>query len=59
MKFKDAKMPEDTIEATIREETYSDLVKVEIQGDGAECIYLTKEDAKALGEHLISLAEQI
>jgi hypothetical protein len=59
MKFNDAKMPQDTIEATIREETHGDLIEVEIQGDCAECVYLTKKDAKSLGEHLISLSEQI
>ncbi len=59
MKFKDAKMPRDTIEAVIREESYSDLVEVEIQGDGAECVYLDKESAYKLGEHLIRLSRAI
>ena len=59
MKFKDAKFPPDTIEAVIREESYGDLVEIEIQGMGAECIYLTKKDARAFGEHLIALSEQI
>lgn len=59
MIFKDAKMPQDTIEAVIREETHGDLVEVEIQGDQAECVYLTKQSAKALGRHLIDLSEQI
>ncbi len=59
MKFKDAKMPQDTIEAIIRRETHGDLVEIEIQGDRAECIYLTCEDADSFGRHLIALAAQI
>jgi hypothetical protein len=59
MKFNDAKFPEDTIEAVISEESHSDLVEVEIQGDGAECIYLTKENALALRECLIKLSKGI
>lgn len=61
MKFTDAKMPQDTIEATIRRETHGDLVEIELRGiltDG-ECIYLTREDADAFGRHLIGLAAQI
>ncbi len=59
MIFSDAKIPTDTIEAVIRDETHGDLIDIEIQGGMAECVYLTKEDAKALGEHLIKLSEQI
>ena len=59
MKFKDAKLPQDTIEVVIREETHGDLVEVEIQSDGAECIYLDKESAYKLGEQLVRLSREI
>ena len=56
MQFKDALYPSDTIEATIRNGRYGPLVDIEIQGcAGAGCIYLTKEDAAALGRLLIEL----
>ncbi len=60
MQFKDALYPSDTIEATIRNGRYGPLVDIETQGcGGAECIYLTKEDAAALGRLLIELSESI
>lgn len=59
MQFHDAKLPSDTIEAMIRRETHGDLVVIEIQAKSAEYIYLTREDAEALGRYLIALAAQI
>jgi hypothetical protein len=59
MKFQDAKMPQDTIEAKIRYETHGDLIEIEIQEIEGVVIYLTKDDANALGRHLIALAAQI
>lgn len=58
MKFSDAKLPQDYIEVTLREETHGDLIEIEIQGDGAEVIYLTKDKAKAMGELLIELSKE-
>ena len=59
MKFKDAKLPQDTVEAIIREETHGDLVEVEIQADVGECVYLDRETAYKLGEHLIRLSRKL
>ncbi len=59
MIFKDAKLPADTIEVSIRGETHGDLIEIEIQGDGAECVYLTKEDAIAVGKHLLMLSSAL
>lgn len=56
MKFRDAKIPLDTIEATVRQETHGDLIEIEIH---RECIYLTKENAKAFGLYLMQLSETI
>ena len=58
MKFEDAKLPQDYVEVKLREETHGDLVEIEIQGDGAEVIYLTKEKARAMGEFLIKLSKE-
>ena len=61
--FKDAKEPADTIKAVLREESHGDLVEIEVEIQGIypkpgfpEQIYLTKDDAKSLGELSISLA---
>ena len=58
MKFEDAKLPQDYIEVTLREETHGDLVEIEIQGDRAEVVYLTKENARLVGEFLIKLSKE-
>lgn len=58
MKFEDAKLPQDYIEVKLREETHGSLIEIEIQGDGAEVIYLTKEKARAMGELLINLSSE-
>lgn len=55
MIFRDEVCPKDTIEAKV----VSSWVEIEIQGAGAECVLLSKEDAKALGEFLIRLSEDI
>jgi hypothetical protein len=57
MKFEDAKISQDYIEVTLREEAHGDLIEIEIQGDGAEVVYLGKEKARAMGELLVSLSE--
>lgn len=59
MKFQDTKFPSDTIEAVIRDGICSDLVEIEIQGDRAECVYLTSENARKLGNHLIELSKTL
>ena len=56
VKFEDEKTPQDTIEASIREETHGDLIEIEIQGDRAEMVYLSKDNARVLGEYLITLS---
>ena len=58
MKFKDATMPKDTIEAVVKEIRGEKLISVIMLGDYLE-IYLAKQDAKAFGEHLIELSKKI
>jgi len=57
--FYDAKLSDDYIEISLREETHSGLIEVEIQGDYAEVMYLDAKNAKAMGEYLIKLASEI
>ena len=57
MIFNDVKFPQETIQAQIRNETHGDLVEIELRSIGAEFIYLTKNDARSFGEHLIALSE--
>lgn len=61
MIFNDVVEPTDTIKAVLDKDCvlYGDLVEIEIQGADAECVWLTKDDAKALGEHLIALSKEI
>lgn len=59
MEFTDAKTPSDTIEAVIREETHGDLVEVVIYEGSSACVYLSKESAFKLGEHLIKLSKEL
>lgn len=55
MKFKDALVSNDTIEAVIGEDKGANLIEVEIQGDRSEMVYLDKETAFKLGQQLIIL----
>lgn len=59
MKIPDAKMPKDSIAATLRHETHGDFVDIVIVEDGATAgIYLSKADATCLGRFLIELGEE-
>ena len=58
MKFEDAKLPQDYLEVTLRKETHGDLIEIEVQGDRAEVIYLSKDKAKSMGELLIKLSKE-
>jgi len=58
MKFKDAKLPQDTIEAVIAKVAHGSLIEIEIHSNGAEATYLDKESAYKLGEELIRLSRK-
>ena len=55
MKLKDAKLPTDTIEAALREETHGDLVEIAIQEDVAGRVYLSKEDTVKFAESILKI----
>ena len=55
MKINDAQTPQDSIEAGLDGE----LVEIIVHGYYAECVYITKDDARKLGERLIELAAQL
>ena len=55
--IEDAKLPGDFLTAKIREEAHGDLVEISIDGSDIEIIDITKENAIALGRHLIRLGE--
>lgn len=59
MRFSDAKFPKDWIEAKVGEEDGAGLIEIELQGDyRVEGTYLTKEDARKLGEHLVKISSE-
>ena len=59
--MRDAKLPQEIIEAYIRKEAHRDLVVITIacKDSHADGICLTEEDARTFGYHLIGLSDEI
>lgn len=58
--FKDAKMPQDYLEVTVREYTMGDLVLIEGRTDDySGMVELDRDTVRAMGNYLIELSNEL